>query len=177
VNSSSPDPIRTVRIESHAEGETEALAEWLARELEPPCTVALVGPLGAGKTCFVRGLARGLGCDEAEVCSPSFVYLVDYPGAHTTLVHADLYRLGGLEPDDAARAFEGIGLRAAIGADAVTVVEWWDHYVGAVPARLILVEIAIRTVEDRTITLSFFGHDLEACAASITRFAAHHHDE
>lgn len=177
MNSSSRDPVRTIRIESHSEGETEALAERLAEALDPPCTVALVGPLGAGKTCFVRGLARGLGCDEAEVCSPSFVYLVDYPGARTTLVHADLYRLGGLEPADAARAFEGIGLHAATGGEPVTVVEWWDHYVGPTPERLILVEIAIRTVEDRTITLSFFGHDLEACAASIARFAARHHDD
>jgi len=56
--------------------------------------VLLRGELGAGKTTFVRGLARGLGGDPAEVASPTFVLLTSYPG-RLTLHHADLYRLKG----------------------------------------------------------------------------------
>ncbi len=147
---------------------TERIAEELAAVLAPGTTVGLVGPLGAGKTCFVRGLARGLGIAGDEIASPTFVYLVEYTTGPTTLYHADLYRFEdlALQSDntdsadsatttaDVERALDSIGLREAMDSDGVTAVEWWQYYRGPTPQRLVVVEFSIENVDDRSISLS-----------------------
>jgi tRNA threonylcarbamoyladenosine biosynthesis protein TsaE len=82
--------------------------------------VLLTGELGAGKTAFVRGLARGLGADPDEVASPSFVLLTAYPG-RLTLHHADLYRLRG-DGDE-----RELGLEELPGPGGVLAVEWAER--------------------------------------------------
>jgi tRNA threonylcarbamoyladenosine biosynthesis protein TsaE len=82
--------------------------------------VLLSGELGAGKTAFVRGLARGLGADPDEVASPTFVLLTSYRG-RLTLHHADLYRLRG-DGDE-----RELGLEELPGAGGVLAVEWADR--------------------------------------------------
>jgi tRNA threonylcarbamoyladenosine biosynthesis protein TsaE len=82
--------------------------------------VLLFGELGAGKTAFVRGLARGLGSDPDEVASPTFVLLTAYPGS-ITLHHADLYRLG--RPGEDAE----LGLEELPGPRGVLAVEWAER--------------------------------------------------
>jgi tRNA threonylcarbamoyladenosine biosynthesis protein TsaE len=82
--------------------------------------VLLSGELGAGKTAFVRGLARGLGADAEEVQSPTFVLLTSYRG-RLTLHHADLYRLRG-DGDEGE-----IGLEELPGGKGVLAVEWADR--------------------------------------------------
>jgi len=82
--------------------------------------VLLSGELGAGKTTFVRGLARGLGADPDEVASPSFVLLTAYPG-RLTLHHADLYRLRG-DGDEV-----DLGLDELPGPGGVLAVEWAER--------------------------------------------------
>jgi tRNA threonylcarbamoyladenosine biosynthesis protein TsaE len=82
--------------------------------------VLLTGELGAGKTCFVRGLARGLGADPDEVASPTFVLLTAYPG-RLVLHHADLYRLRG-DGDE-----REIGLEELPGPGGVLAVEWAER--------------------------------------------------
>ncbi len=72
---------------------TEALGEQLAGTLRAGDVVLLSGPLGAGKTAFVRGMARGLGLGAAEVSSPTFTLIHEYRGGRLTLFHVDLYRL------------------------------------------------------------------------------------
>ena len=72
----------------------------------------LHGELGAGKTAFVRGLARGLGADPEEVASPTFVLLTAYPG-RLTLHHADLYRLAAGAGDEAELGLEELPGRTA----------------------------------------------------------------
>ena len=94
---------------THGPEQTEEFAADLAGDFAPGTTVGLVGPLGAGKTCFVRGLARGLGIDPDEISSPTFVYLVEYPGP-TSLHHADLYRFADLAEEHVEQTLEGIGL-------------------------------------------------------------------
>ncbi len=79
--------------------------------------VLLFGELGAGKTTFVRGLARGVGADPEEVASPTFVLLTSYPG-RLTLHHADLYRLRG-DGDETE-----VGLEELPGPRGVLAVEW-----------------------------------------------------
>ncbi len=82
---------QAIQYTSHAEHETLALGEALAQYLKPPMTIALFGPLGSGKTVFVRGIARGLGI--SRVRSPSFLIMLKYPGKEQPLYHLDLYRL------------------------------------------------------------------------------------
>jgi tRNA threonylcarbamoyladenosine biosynthesis protein TsaE len=103
-------------VVTHSEQETFALAEQLARTLQPGRFVLLHGDLGAGKTVFVRGLASGLGADPDAVTSPTFVLIQQYKGP-VPLIHADLYRL------DSAAAVEDLGLDE-LGNGGVVAVEW-----------------------------------------------------
>jgi tRNA threonylcarbamoyladenosine biosynthesis protein TsaE len=133
--------------------QTEDIAKRLAPGLQRGTTVGLVGPLGAGKTCFVRGLARGLGIDPDEIASPTFVYMVEYQGP-TRLYHADLYRFADLAEEHIEQTLEGIGLVEAMASDGVTAVEWWQFYRGPAPDRLVVVEFSIENVDDRSISLT-----------------------
>jgi len=119
--------------ESRSEAETAAVAQALASGFHGGEVVLLTGELGAGKTAFVRGLARGLGVDPEEVASPTFVLLTSYPG-RLTLHHADLYRLA------AGQDLE-LGLEELPGAAGVLAVEWaerlsWRPWRGAVRVHL-----------------------------------------
>ena len=100
--------------------ETEAIAAEMGRGLRGGEVVLLSGELGAGKTAFVRGLARGLGVDPEEVASPTFVLLTTYPGP-LTLHHADLYRLEGTDAD------RELGLDELPGPRGVLAVEWAER--------------------------------------------------
>lgn len=98
--------------------DTEARAAGLAAALKPGDVLLLSGPLGAGKTCFTRGLAAGLGLDPGKVLSPTFQLVRELRGGRLPLFHVDLYRLEG--PD----VVERLGLEEYFDADGVTVVEW-----------------------------------------------------
>jgi tRNA threonylcarbamoyladenosine biosynthesis protein TsaE len=155
-------------VRTRTEAETEGVARAIGELVPDRTVIGLAGVLGSGKTCFVRGLAAGLGIDPREVSSPTFVYLVEYTGGRLPLRHADLYRLGDLTPASAKDAFAGIGLYDAIAGDGVTVVEWWDYYEGPVPERLVLVEFVIETVDLRTLMLTFSGAALEPLARALS---------
>jgi tRNA threonylcarbamoyladenosine biosynthesis protein TsaE len=107
-------------VTTRGEEETQALAEDLAAGFGGGEVVLLTGELGAGKTAFVRGLARGLGADPTEVSSPTFVLLTSYPG-RLTLHHADLYRLAG-DGDEVE-----VGLEELPGPEGVLAVEWAER--------------------------------------------------
>jgi tRNA threonylcarbamoyladenosine biosynthesis protein TsaE len=105
---------------TQSEAETEALAAELAAAFRGGEVVLLSGELGAGKTVFVRGLARGVGADPQEVASPTFVLLTRYPG-RLTLHHADLYRLAGGGDD------QELGLEELPGPQGVLAIEWAER--------------------------------------------------
>jgi tRNA threonylcarbamoyladenosine biosynthesis protein TsaE len=107
-----------------SEAETIAAGRELGSHLGPGAVVLLEGPLGAGKTAFVRGLAIGLGCDDDDVSSPTFTIVQEYRG-RLTLQHVDLYRLGPAEVDDLALD--------DLMAGAVMAVEWPDRWRAAPP--------------------------------------------
>jgi len=100
--------------------ETSALAEGLARSLKPGARIGLIGELGAGKTCFVRGIAAGLGVGGC-VKSPSFTIINIYEGGRAPLYHIDLYRLSGT-PDELREA----GVEDYIYGEGISVIEWVD---------------------------------------------------
>ncbi|NCE66367.1 tRNA (adenosine(37)-N6)-threonylcarbamoyltransferase complex ATPase subunit type 1 TsaE [Pseudoflavonifractor sp. 524-17] len=102
---------------SNGAEETEALGEALARTLRPGSVVAFTGDLGAGKTAFVRGLARGLGIGD-RVTSPTFTIVNEYEGGRMPLFHFDLYRLGSAEE------LYDIGWEDYLARGGVCAVEW-----------------------------------------------------
>jgi tRNA threonylcarbamoyladenosine biosynthesis protein TsaE len=105
---------------------TEALGERMAGTLRAGDVVLLSGPLGAGKTAFVRGLARGLGLGAAEVSSPTFTLIHEYRGGRLTLFHVDLYRLTSASADD-------LGLQELGVDDGVLAIEWPERLARTVP--------------------------------------------
>lgn len=134
-------------VHTSSEAETEAAGAALAATLAPGDVVLLDGPLGAGKTAFVRGLARGLGATPADVSSPTFTLLQEYGGA-IALFHADLYRLTPPEVDD-------LGL-LELSAEGILAVEWPDRWRHA-PASSVRVAIRKGDGDARTITVSAAG--------------------
>jgi tRNA threonylcarbamoyladenosine biosynthesis protein TsaE len=113
-----------LRLETDGPGETRAIGERLGGLLEAGDVVLLQGELGAGKTTFVQGIARGLGF-EGSVSSKSFVLLGEYMG-RVKLYHADLYRLE--EPEQVL----DLALDE-VSADGVLVVEWPERAEGLLP--------------------------------------------
>ena len=106
------------RSDSHEA--TQALGEALGALVVAPQVVALEGELGAGKTCFVQGLARGLGvAPDKRIGSPTFTIVNVHSGRHT-LYHVDLYRISAVSD------LGEIGFGEMLEAEAVAVVEWFD---------------------------------------------------
>ena len=105
---------------TNSEEETSAVGEQLARMLRAGDVVLLFGELGAGKTAFVRGLARGLGASPDDVSSPTFTLIQEYGGRHM-LYHVDLYRL---EPNE----IPDLGLDDLVLGDGVVAIEWADRW-------------------------------------------------
>lgn len=122
------------RISSSSE-ETLSLGEQFGKTLENGAVVALSGPLGAGKTCFVKGIARALGIAE-EITSPTYTIVSEYEG-RLPLRHIDAYRLSGEED------FENIGGSELLAGEGVTVVEWPEKIAALLPGGAIFVDIGI----------------------------------
>ena len=111
----------TLTLETRSEEETSAAGERLVADVRPGDVILLYGDLGAGKTAFVRGMARALGVPSAEVSSPTFTLIQEYPASPATLYHVDLYRLKPEEVDD-------LGLDELM-ATGIVAVEWPDRWV------------------------------------------------
>jgi tRNA threonylcarbamoyladenosine biosynthesis protein TsaE len=135
----------TADVLTTSEEETESAGERLARSLAPGDVVLLYGDLGAGKTVFVRGLARGLGAAADEVSSPSFTLIQEYAG-RVTLYHVDLYRLEPSEVDD-------LGLDDLVSADGIVAIEWADRWKGR-PDDVVEVRIEDAGGDQRRIRIS-----------------------
>ena len=135
-----------MEIYTNSVAETEAVGERLADALSPGSVVALFGGLGAGKTAFVRGLARGLGSKD-RVTSPTFTIVNEYSG-RLALFHFDMYRLGGAE-----ELFD-IGWEDYLARGGVCVVEWSENVEPAFDGSELRVTIEKRSDFDRKITVN-----------------------
>lgn len=125
---------------TQSEEETAAVARGLAATLSPGAVLLISGPLGAGKTAFVRGLAAGLGIDPEEVSSPTFTLVHEYRGGRLTLYHADLYRLQETTTEDLGLEEKGV-------AEGVLAIEWPDRLTHSLAEAT---TIAIEVVEETT---------------------------
>ena len=133
--------------------ETEDTGAALAERLEPGTVVAFTGDLGAGKTAFVRGLARGLGIRE-RVTSPTFTIVNEYEGGRLPLFHFDMYRLGSAD-----ELFD-IGWEDYLARGGVCAVEWSENIERALDAGCIRVDIR-RGEADNQRRISIAGEGFE----------------
>lgn len=126
-----------------------ALGERLGRVLQIGDVVGLIGPLGAGKTTFVQGIARGMGIGGRHVASPTFALVNEHPGP-VPLVHADLYRI------EAERELDELGLADACDRAAVAV-EWLDRFPDVVHGDHLEVQIAVEDTGGRRLSFEAKG--------------------
>ena len=119
---------------TNSEVETEALGVRLADELKAGAVIAFTGDLGAGKTAFTRGLARGLGVG-GRVTSPTFTIVNEYEGGRLPLFHFDMYRLGSSD-----ELFD-IGWEDYLDRGGVCAVEWSENIAGALEGDALRVDI------------------------------------
>lgn len=146
------------RIHSTSPDETRRAGERLGARLAPGDVVACIGELGAGKTCFIQGLARGLGV-RGDVTSPTFVLVNLYRG-RLPVYHLDAYRTGSLTE------LVDLGIEEMLHGDGVTVIEWADKLVPLLPRRAIVVRISGLGDEPREIAI---GGPLDASGPSASR--------
>ena len=131
--------------ESTGAAYTERLGAALGARLKPGAVVGLTGDLGAGKTVFVKGLARALGARPARVVSPTFTLINEYQG-RLPLYHFDLYRFG--DPSE----LDSIDYRRYL-AGGVCAVEWFERFPEAWPADAITVVFEYLSPRRRRITI------------------------
>ena len=119
---------------SNSPEETETLGARLAQALGPGAVVAFTGDLGAGKTAFVRGMARGLGIPD-RVTSPTFTIVNEYGAGRLPLFHFDLYRLSSAD-----ELFD-IGWEDYLARGGVCAVEWSENVSDALEEGCLRVDI------------------------------------
>lgn len=143
------DGLSIERRHSHGPDDTERIGEALARRLAPGAVVTLEGELGAGKTCFVRGMARGLGADPSAVSSPTFVLEHRYATAGgRALVHIDAYRIRS------AADLESIGFDELLAhGGSVVAIEWPSRIAAALPAARVDVRLRHAGEDEREIEI------------------------
>lgn len=132
-------------IQTESAEETEALGTRAGSLVPPGSLICLCGELGAGKTAFVRGLARGIfGPDTIQVTSPTYVLMHEYRAEKPqtgSLYHIDAYRLGG-SADDSSGEFMGAGLGECLNQkNSWVCIEWPERVRGVLPADRIEIEI------------------------------------
>ena len=138
-----------MQVCTHSEAETEAVGRRLAETLPDGTVVAMYGDLGAGKTAFVRGMARGLGITE-QVSSPTFTIVNEYLGPRT-LIHFDMYRLGSSDE------LFAIGWEEYLTRPAILAVEWSENVADAFEGTECVVRIRHLGGDDREITIEGGG--------------------
>jgi tRNA threonylcarbamoyladenosine biosynthesis protein TsaE len=137
-------------VTSSAE-ETELLGERLGAVLRAGDVVALTGDLGAGKTTFVHGAARGLGYD-GPVTSPTFTLVKEYEGGRLPIYHLDIYRLERMQD------VIDLGFEELVDRGAVVFVEWGDAIEALLPPDHLQVDLTMPPEGDtRRLEITWYG--------------------
>lgn len=130
---------------------TDLLGQAIGRILRGGETIALYGPLGAGKTALVRGIAQGLGASPMAVTSPTFVVIHQYDQGRLPLAHVDLYRVR------TPHELESTGLIEYFSGQTVTAIEWADKGLAVLPQDRIEITLNHHAARSRTIQLLATG--------------------
>ena len=131
------------------EADTERVGRELARTLGPDAVVHLVGDLGAGKTFLARAIAAELGADPAEVASPSFAIVHEYPrSGGAPIIHIDAYRLS-----DSRREWLEIGIPEMLSGPGVKLIEWPKRAFEEFEDAHVEVEVRVRDDGAREVTV------------------------
>jgi tRNA threonylcarbamoyladenosine biosynthesis protein TsaE len=139
----------TARAVTRSVDDTLALASAVGELLLPGDVVSVAGDVGAGKTVFARGVARGLGISE-PVVSPSFTIVREYDG-RVPLVHVDVYRINMIQE------LHDLGFEEVVRDDAITLVEWGDVIDALLPRQRLDVRLAAGGADDERI-VELEGH-------------------
>ncbi|HKP93302.1 MAG TPA: tRNA (adenosine(37)-N6)-threonylcarbamoyltransferase complex ATPase subunit type 1 TsaE [Chthoniobacterales bacterium] len=126
---------------------TENIGREFARQLQPGSVVGLVGPLGSGKTQFVKGLVAEIGA-RTEATSPTFTLIHEYSGGRLPVYHFDFFRL------EDRRAAERLGLEEYFFSDGVCLVEWADKFEEVMPPGARRVYFETKSETERLITIA-----------------------
>ncbi|HET6325507.1 MAG TPA: tRNA (adenosine(37)-N6)-threonylcarbamoyltransferase complex ATPase subunit type 1 TsaE [Planctomycetaceae bacterium] len=132
------------------ENDTERLGSSLGKALAPGGVVALIGPLGAGKTRLVQSIAAELGADRRAVNSPTFVLIHEYD-APLPIFHCDTYRLRSVDE------FLDLGIDEMLQSGGVFLIEWADRVTPVLPADRLQIEIVVTGETSRTFHISALG--------------------
>lgn len=146
---------------SHSVEQTQAFGARLGAQLRAGDVVALQGDLGAGKTNFVQGIARGLGVTE-DVNSPTFILANEYHSGRLPLYHVDAYRIS-----DAAEA-EAFGLDDYLFGDGITVIEWAERVREALPREVLWLELEYVSENERALRATARGERAQQLVAAMT---------
>ena len=138
-----------LKIKTNSAKNTEEVAEKFGKSIGLPVVVSLVGDLGAGKTTFTKGFAKGLGVSDI-ITSPTFTIMNEYTSGRKPLYHFDMYRLGSLEEAVELGFLEYFDLTKLRGA---SIVEWAENCKGILPERHIEIEIKKISDEEREISI------------------------
>ena len=142
---------KTLQIECNTPEQTAQVGQALGSHLFPGAVIALVGPLGAGKTWFCRSIAQGLGITTpGQVTSPTFVLIQEY-AASLPIYHFDVYRLKQLSE------FEDLGALEYFAGDGVCLVEWADRIEPLLPAEHLRVEFVLTGTQSRSLSMTAWG--------------------
>ncbi len=136
--------MKTVTLMTHSAENTEALGVYLARRLKGGDVLGLTGDLGAGKTTLVRGLASGLGLDTAQVKSPTYVLMHEYPG-EIPVIHMDAYRLEG------AGEVNALDVDLMFHPHKVTIIEWAKNCEAIMPQQTVWIHLDYQDGDQRNI--------------------------
>ncbi|MBL7081718.1 MAG: tRNA (adenosine(37)-N6)-threonylcarbamoyltransferase complex ATPase subunit type 1 TsaE [Candidatus Omnitrophica bacterium] len=146
-----------MEIISKSESQTLSLAKRIAKFLSCGDIICLFGTLGAGKTVFAKGIARGLGLDKKGIISPSFVLLRQYQpfgrgkSRKPPLYHFDLYRLKNI------RDILDLGYEEYFYGNGISVIEWADKLGWYLPREYLGVDLKIKGERERQINITSFG--------------------
>jgi tRNA threonylcarbamoyladenosine biosynthesis protein TsaE len=143
--------------------QTDRLGQAIGHALRGGETIALFGPLGAGKTALVRGLAQGLGASPTAVSSPTFVMIHEYDQGRLPLAHVDLYRIGS------PRDLESTGLTEYFSGRTVTAIEWAEKGLASLPHDRIEIALNHRAERSRAIQLRATGPKSEKILVLVRR--------
>ena len=140
-------------LKTHSPEETQAIGEQIGRKLKPGDVIALIGDLGAGKTCLTQGIARGVRIAPDQIVnSPSYILINEYEGK-IPIYHIDLYRLQHIDE------ILDLGLDEYLEGDGICVIEWADRMLELLPENAIHIQLAWEDESTRTIEVRNSGPD------------------